>query len=101
MARRGTRLLQVDICGVGLNATDVILELPRFPAANSKLSCNSVNVLPGGQVASALVACRQWGMSARYVGSVGDDVASEIHEREFRINRVEAHLIHHRKCPSL
>ena len=101
MAKRSTRLLQVDICGVGLNATDVILELPRFPTANSKLSCNSLNVLPGGQVASALVACRQWGMSARYVGSVGDDVASEIHEREFRINRVEAHLIHHRKCPSL
>ena len=101
MAKRGARLLQVDICGVGLNATDTILELPHFPAADSKLSCNSVSVMPGGQVASALVACRRWGLTARYVGSVGDDAASEMQESEFRSCHIEAHLIRHRKCTSL
>ncbi|HKW89835.1 MAG TPA: PfkB family carbohydrate kinase [Candidatus Acidoferrales bacterium] len=100
MAKRSNKLLQVDVCGVGLNAADTILELPRFPASNSKLACNSVNVLPGGQVASALVACRAWGLTARYVGSVGDDAASEMHEREFRSHHIEAHLIRHKKRAS-
>lgn len=101
MAKRSNKLLQVDVCGVGLNATDIILELPRFPANNSKLACNSVSVLPGGQIASALVACRRWGLTARYVGSLGDDSPSELHEHEFRTTRIEAHLIRHKKCASL
>ncbi|HEV2491073.1 MAG TPA: PfkB family carbohydrate kinase [Candidatus Acidoferrales bacterium] len=90
----------LDICGVGLNATDTILRLPRFPAFNSKLECDSVRVSPGGQVASALIACRQWGLTARYVGSVGDDPAAEMHAREFSSNQIESHLIRHRHCPS-
>jgi sugar/nucleoside kinase (ribokinase family) len=91
----------MDVCGVGLNATDIILELPRFPAFNSKLECTSVRVSPGGQVASALVACRCWGLSARYIGSVGDDPAAELQAREFRSHQVESHLIRHRRCASL
>ncbi|HEV2298242.1 MAG TPA: carbohydrate kinase family protein [Candidatus Acidoferrales bacterium] len=101
MPKQHEKISQVDVCGVGLNATDIILELPRFPASNSKLQCNSVSVLPGGQVASALVACRRWGRTARYVGSVGDDAAAEMQERELRASHIEAHLIRHHKCTSL
>ena len=98
---RRSRLQQVDICGVGLNATDITLELPRFPAFNSKLACKSVSISLGGQVASAVVACRRWGLTSRYIGTVGDDDAAATHEREFRSNHVEAHLVRRRKCASL
>ena len=33
-------------------------------------------MLPGGQVATTVVACQRWGMSTRYVGILGDDSAA-------------------------
>lgn len=90
----------VDITGVGINATDTVIELPRFPEFNSKLEFTSAAVFPGGQVASALVACRRWGLSARYVGSVGDDSAAELQFRELRRSNVESHLIRVPRCSS-
>ena len=55
----------VDVVGVGINATDTIIRLPRFPAADSKMEVLSAEIAPGGQVASAIIACRRWGLSAR------------------------------------
>lgn len=91
---------KVDVTGIGINATDSVIQLPRFPEFNSKLELSSTKILPGGQVASALVACRRWGLSARYVGSIGDDPAGTLQEREFRKNRIEAHLVHVKNCLS-
>ena len=53
----------VDIVGVGLNATDTVIRLPHFPAFNSKVEFRESEVLPGGQVASAVVACSKWGLT--------------------------------------
>src|SRR6202049_4808692 len=63
----------VDIVGVGVNATDTVIRLPHFPAFNSKVEFRVSEVLPGGQVASAVFACSKWGLRARYVGKIGDD----------------------------
>jgi sulfofructose kinase len=83
----------VDVAGVGINATDTIIRLPHFPAADSKVQVRSVDVLPGGQVATALVACRRWGLSARYVGKIGDDDAGELQQFEMERAGVEAHWV--------
>ena len=72
----------VDVVGVGINATDTIIRLPRFPASDSKIELLSADVMPGGQIASAIVACRRWGLRARYVGKIGDDAAGKLQERE-------------------
>src|SRR5579863_2701636 len=82
-----------DIVGVGINATDTIIRLPYFPALDSKVELISVDVKPGGQVASAIVACRRWGLSARYVGKIGDDSAGELQIEEMKRERVDAHWI--------
>jgi sugar/nucleoside kinase (ribokinase family) len=52
-----------------------------------------VSVLPGGQVATTVVACAQWGLSTRYVGKVGDDTAAALHREAFARAAVETHLI--------
>lgn len=91
---------KVAVVGVGINATDTIINLPRFPEFNSKLEFTSSAVFPGGQIASALVACRRWGLSARYVGSVGDDAAAALQALELKKRRIEAHLIRVRRCAS-
>lgn len=90
----------VDVVGVGINATDTIIRLPRFPVLDSKVEIISAETKPGGQVASAIVACRRWGLTARYVGKIGDDAAGEFQATEMQREGVEAHWIVARGCAS-
>jgi sugar/nucleoside kinase (ribokinase family) len=83
----------VDVVGVGINATDTIIRLPRFPEFNSKVEIVSVEVQPGGQVASAMVACQRWGMKTRYVGKVGEDEAGRMQRETLAREKVEAEVI--------
>jgi len=62
-----------DVVGLGLNAMDYICVVPEFPERHSKLGIKEVRLLPGGQVATALVVCRRFGLTSRYIGSVGSD----------------------------
>jgi len=81
------------VVGVGINATDTVIRLPRFPALDSKVEILSAQVKPGGQVASAMVACRRWGLRARYVGKIGDDRAGKLQVKEMKREGVDAHWI--------
>jgi sulfofructose kinase len=91
---------QVDVVGVGLNATDTLIPVAHYPDRGSKVEFRSANLLPGGQVASAIIACRQWGLRTRYVGKVGDDNAAALHRSEFARTGVEAHLLTAPGCAS-
>jgi sulfofructose kinase len=62
-----------DVVGLGENATDVAIELPHFPAFNTKLELSDASWQPGGQVATALTVCQRLGLRTRYIGRVGDD----------------------------
>ncbi len=62
-----------DVVGVGLNAIDYLVGLPRFPVPGEKLRMSSFAREGGGQVATALVALSRWGRRCKYVGNVGDD----------------------------
>ncbi|MGC2399210.1 MAG: carbohydrate kinase family protein [Acidobacteriaceae bacterium] len=88
-----TDVLQVDLVGVGLNATDTLIALPSFPERGCKMEYQEAMVLPGGQVATAVVACQHWGLSTRYVGIVGDDSAGNIHREAFSRAGVEARIV--------
>ncbi|HET8923950.1 MAG TPA: PfkB family carbohydrate kinase [Candidatus Acidoferrum sp.] len=90
----------VDLAGVGLNATDTLIPIEHFPAPGSKVEIRSANILPGGQVATAVMACRHWGLRTRYVGKVGDDSAAALHRAEFARAGVEAHLLTAPGCAS-
>jgi sulfofructose kinase len=91
---------RVDLVGVGLNATDTLIQLPKFPLRGSKTEYAQETVMPGGQVASAMVACQIWGASTRYVGKLGDDDAARLHERAFAAAGVETQLIYVPDAPS-
>jgi sulfofructose kinase len=83
----------VDLVGVGLNATDTLIPLERLPERGSKMVYTSETVLPGGQVASTVVACQHWGLCTRYVGKLGDDAAGALHKEAFAREGVETRLI--------
>jgi|SRR6187402_257570 len=90
----------VDLVGVGLNATDTVISVEKFPAVGSKVEFHAVNVMPGGQTASTVVACQRWGMSTRYIGRVGDDAAASLHREAFAAAGVEAQTVPVANCAS-
>jgi len=90
----------VDLVGVGLNATDTLIHVKQFPLCGSKVESRAVQTLPGGQVATAVIAGQVWGLRTRYVGKLGDDSAAELHRKEFDQAGVEAHLIAVSECVS-
>lgn len=81
-----TAVAKVDLVGVGLNATDTLISLAGFPEPGSKVEYRDRSVMPGGQVASTVIACQTWGLKTRYVGKFGDDSAAQLHKTAF--NRV-------------
>jgi sulfofructose kinase len=95
-----TKTSKVDLVGVGLNATDTVIPLTRFPSRGSKVEFGASSILPGGQTASTVVACQQWGLSTRYVGKIGDDAAADLHRNEFSRLGVEAQLLVVPACAS-
>ncbi len=95
-----TSIPQVDVVGVGLNATDTLIPVPHFPMSGEKVEIRSANAMLGGQTASAMAACQQWGLRTRYVGKIGDDIHGEMHRAEFARIGVEAHLFTAPGCPS-
>jgi sugar/nucleoside kinase (ribokinase family) len=88
-----TQLPQVDLVGVGLNATDTLIPLEKFPEPGSKVHYSSRSVQPGGQVATTVVACQTWGLRTRYVGKLGDDDAARLHKEAFRRLGAEAQIV--------
>jgi sulfofructose kinase len=84
---------KVDLVGVGLNATDTVIPLATYPARGSKTEYSTVSTLPGGQVASTVVACQHWGLRTRYVGKLGDDLAATLHREAFSHAGVETRII--------
>ena len=89
-----------DVLGIGQNALDTLIEIPRFPAPNSEVEFSSARALPGGQVATAVIACQRWGLQSGYIGRVGDDDAGELHRRELDHAGVASHLIVIPDCSS-
>ncbi len=86
------RAKRFDILGIGENATDTVLQLPQFPTLGSKVEMLGARIMPGGQVATALIACQRWGLRTHYVGAVGDDHAAELHRRELHRTGVHSDL---------
>jgi sulfofructose kinase len=55
-----------------------LILVPRFPAYAGKEPFVDEMYSPGGQVASAMVACAKLGMRTKYIGTVGDDERGRI-----------------------
>ena len=62
-----------DIVGLGGNAVDRIIRLPRHPIPGEKLQVAHWVSQGGGRAATALVAAARFGLRICYLGGVGDD----------------------------
>jgi sulfofructose kinase len=95
-----TDIPKVDLVGVGLNATDTVLPLSHYPERGSKLEYRNPSILPGGQVATTVVACSHWSLATRYVGKLGSDHAAQLHRDAFARAGVDARILIAPNCPS-
>jgi sulfofructose kinase len=77
-----------DLVGVGLNATDTLLLVSKYPALGGKVAFEREILNPGGQVASALATCGRLGLRTKYIGAVGDDERGRVQMASL----LEAHM---------
>jgi len=94
-------MAEFDVVGVGLNATDTLLLVPHFPAYAGKAPFEEEVMSPGGQVASAMVACARLGLRVKYIGSIGDDERGRIQMESLRGTGINLdHVQLRRNCPN-
>jgi len=75
--------------------------LPEYPAYAGKVAFSEETLSPGGQVASAMVACAKLGLRARYVGTIGDDFRGEMQRKSLDGTGVDTSRVIVRKgCPN-
>jgi sulfofructose kinase len=86
-----------DVLGVGLNATDTLLIVPRFPAYAGKVLIEEEILSPGGQVASAMVTCARLGLRVKYIGTVGDDERGRVQIESLRGSGINLDDVYVRK----
>ena len=90
-----------DVVGVGLNATDTLILLPRFPAYGGKVPFQCEVLSAGGQVATAMVTCARLGLRAKYIGTLGDDQRGVVQLESLRSSGVNIDDIEIREeCPN-
>jgi sugar/nucleoside kinase (ribokinase family) len=68
----------LDVLGIGECSIDQIARVETAPPPGGKARILSRVRLPGGQIASALLACARLGRRAAFIGSVGSDPEAEL-----------------------
>lgn len=91
----------IDVLGIGLNATDTVILVDAFPPYAGKVAFQEEFLSPGGQVASAMVACARLGLRTKYIGTIGDDQRGNIQRDSLSGTGVDASgLIVRAGCPN-
>ena len=70
-----------DVVGLGESSLDFVAVVSGPLVPDSKWPLDRFEVMPGGQTATALVACARLGHLTRYVGALGTDDAGTAIER--------------------
>ena len=82
-----------DVVGMGLNAVDWVVQVPRFPERNSKTRIETFRKLAGGQVATAMALCGRYGLKTRYIGRVGDDEIGRFSLSSLQVEPMDISLV--------
>jgi ribokinase/sulfofructose kinase len=80
---------EFDAVGFGTNAVDFLVEVPEYPAFNSKVELNQYTQLAGGEVASTMVGLRRLGLRTAYAGRFGDDISGDFGVRSLMDDGVD------------
>lgn len=65
----------MDVVGIGQSSLDHVCIVDGLPAFAGKAPIERYERMPGGQVATAVLACARLGLRTRFIGTIGDDEA--------------------------
>ena len=65
-----------DVFGIGENSLDRVVLVDEHPPQGAEVPVQGTIHQPGGQIATAALACARLGLRAAYAGTVGDDAAA-------------------------
>jgi sugar/nucleoside kinase (ribokinase family) len=68
---------EFDVVGFGTNAVDFLIQVPHYPAFNSKVELTEYTQAAGGEVATTMVGLRRLGIKTSYIGRFGTDPAGD------------------------
>jgi sugar/nucleoside kinase (ribokinase family) len=89
-----------DVAGLGESSLDFVAVVSDAIAPDAKLPLDRFEALPGGQTATALVACARLGHRAIYIGAVGCDDAGKAIERALSKESVDFAAVRREAVPS-
>ncbi|NMA08936.1 MAG: hypothetical protein GX929_07485 [Clostridiales bacterium] len=73
-----------DVIGIGAAVYDTLMLTASFPIEDTKIRATQTLIQGGGPCTTALNACAKLGVSAAYIGSVGDDHAGDFIAEDLR-----------------
>jgi sulfofructose kinase len=68
---------EFDVLGFGTNAVDFLIQVPEYPAYNSKVELTNYLQAAGGEVATTVVGLQRLGLKTAYAGRFGSDQAGD------------------------
>jgi len=83
------------ILAVGIATLDLIHEIDAFPAEDSERRALTQQVVRGGNATNTLVVLSQLGHQTYWAGSLADDHASEVIQRDLQNYHVDMQACHH------
>jgi sulfofructose kinase len=89
MQKKGESKGVFDVITFGENSIDVLATVPHWPGPDEKLELLNLVTLPGGQAATAAVACARLGCRTQYLGVFGDDEHGRLVERAIEAEGVD------------
>ncbi len=80
---------EFDVVGFGTNAVDFLIQVPEYPAFNSKVELTDYVQAAGGEVATTTVGLRRLGLKTAYAGRFGNDEAGDFGMQSLRDEGVD------------
>ncbi|MEO7674152.1 MAG: carbohydrate kinase family protein [Pyrinomonadaceae bacterium] len=80
---------ELDVIGFGTNAVDYLIQVPEYPAFNSKIELTDYTQAAGGEVATAMAGLRRLGRKIAYIGRFGTDAAGDFGLQSLRDEGVD------------
>lgn len=78
-----------DVVGFGTNAVDFLIQVPVYPAFDSKVELTEYTQAAGGEVATTMAGLSRLGMRTAYLGRFGSDAAGEFGMRSLKDEGVD------------
>jgi sugar/nucleoside kinase (ribokinase family) len=89
-----------DVVGLGQNSVDLLAVIPEHPEPDSHVRVERLIRLPGGEVATALVACARLRCRSRYLGTIGTDEAGGLVEARLREEGIDLEYVRRVEAPN-